>query len=810
MASPSFAELLRHHRLTCGLTQAELAERAGLSTRGISDLERGLKQAPRASTVRLLVRGLGLADPEATAFLSAAQPGQNGHSELERIHDRHNLPLATTSFIAREGELVQLEHVLNESRLLTITGAGGSGKTRLALELAQAHVNRFGDGVWLVELASLADPSLVTQTAVTTLLVSNASGSADEVLTEFLRNRQVLLVLDNCEHVVDACALMVERLLRSCAEVRVIATSRERLGIPGEVVHRVTGLGLPTHRATVHDVAASEAGRLFLQRARHLVPDLTLDPAGAAAVARICRRLDGIPLAIELAATAARALSLEDLAARLDDRFRLLRGAGRTAPPRQQTLRATMDWSYQLLEADEVALFRRLAVFASGFDVAAVEAVHGPDGLPVLLRLIDKSLVLTERRGRVQRYRMLETVRQYGEEKLVDSGEATAVRERHRDHYVSLAEDAASGLAGPDADRWFERLQLEHDNLRAALAWCQADPDGAEKEERLAGALGRFWCDGLYNREGFEWLMHAARRRPGVVTVGRGRALNWAAMVAQHGDLAHEQQAALLEESVSVLRQADDLGELSLVLRHLWSNHMTHNRVAATDSALLDESLAVARRAGSARDVGWGLIYLTEMALRRREVAKARRLADEALTVMRGLDLFSDVNALTQVGRVALAENDPTRAESAFGQAMERSQAGALPLVVCLDDASLGMAGALRARGDTEGARSCIRELVSNLRASSATHLLPRVVLGLALLEAGCGREQRAAWLLGAFDASGASVPGWSLDGYYLGPDLPILRARFEHQPYAACLAAGRLVSVNQALDESLAFPCPM
>ncbi len=802
----TFPELLRQHRLSRGLTQAELAERAGLSWRAISDLERGLKQTPRSSTVRLLLRGLDLPEDEAAVFLKSARLGQAGTlSDAMPGHERHNLPLPTTTFVGRARELAQLERVLGVSRLVSITGAGGCGKTRLALELARAHVDRFAGGVWLVELASLADGSRVPQTIVATLAIPSTGRPPEEVLTEFLRNREVLLVLDNCEHVIEACALLAERLLQSCSGLRVLATTRERLDVPSETVHRVVGLALPAEGATAEDAARSEAGQLFMERARRLAPDLALDERGAAVLARICRRLDGIPLAIELAATAARALSLEDLAVRLDDRFRLLRDAGRTTPSRHQTLRAAMDWSYQLLDTDEGILFQRLAVFAGGFDLVAVEAVHGPDAPHVLLRLFDKSLVVVERRGRGQRYRMLETVREYAEEKLVDSGEAAAVRDRHRDYYLGLAENAAAGLVGADDVHWIERLETEHDNMRAALAWCQADPDGADKEERLAGALGRFWASGVHNREGFEWLTHAAARRPGVITVGRGRALNWAAMVAQHADLAHEQQAALLEESVSVLRQAGDLAELSLVLRHLWSNHETHNRAMATDSALLDESLAVARRAGSVRDIGWGLIYLADAALSRRDVAEARCLSDEALAVVRELDSWSHMNALTVVGRVALAQGDPARAESAFRQALELSHALGLPPGFCVVEASLGMAGALRARDDLDGARACLRESVNGLRASSATHLLPRLVLGLALLEAGCGREHRAARLLGAFDASGARVPGWQVDGYYLGPELAMLRARLEHQPYTAALDAGRSLTIDQALDEALA-----
>ena len=556
MAGPSFAERLRQHRLSRGLTQAELAERAGLSGRGISDLERGLKHAPRASTVRLLIRGLDLPESEAAALLRAAQPGLDPGSELGPGQERHNLPLPTTSFVPRAGEMLQLEEVLRERSLVTITGAGGCGKTRLALEVAWAHVDRFADGVWLVELASLADASRVTQSTSATLGIPSSSGPQDEALIDFLRNREVLLILDNCEHVIEACALLVERLLRSCSGLRVLATSRERLDVRGEAIHQVTGLAFPAEGATAEDVARSEAGQLFLERAQRLA-DLTLDAPAAAALARICRRLDGIPLALELASSAPARSPSKTLPCGSMTAFGCS-GTPRTAPARHQTLRATMDWSHQLLDADEVALFRRLSVFAGGFDLDAVEAVHGADALPALLRLIDKSLVDVERRRRGQRYRMLETVRQYAEDKLIDSGEAAALRDRHRDHYLAVAEDGIAGVRGPDQVAWLERLELEHDNLRGALAWCQADPEGAEKEERIAGALGRFWRDRGYNQEGFDWCAHAAARAPGRrvgrtrpgTELGRWICPAWRSRAPAAGCAARG--------SVTVLRQAGD------------------------------------------------------------------------------------------------------------------------------------------------------------------------------------------------------------------------------------------------------------
>jgi non-specific serine/threonine protein kinase len=787
------------------LTQAELAERAGLSGRAISDLERGLKQAPRSSTVRLLVRGLALSEAEAADLLRAAQSHLASAHDIGSGFERHNLPLPTTSFVERSGELSRLARLLSESRLVTITGAGGCGKTRLALELARAHVDHF-DRTWLVELASLADGSLVPQTIVASLGIPSTGRASDEVLIEFLRDRQVLLVLDNCEHVIEACALLVERLLQFCPGLRVLATTRERLDVPGEAVHRVTGLALATEGATIDEIASSESGQLFLERARKLVPDPELDERNAAAVARICRRLDGIPLAIELAATAARALSFAEVATRLDDRFRLLRAGGRTAPPRHQTLRAAVDWSHQLLDADEVRLFRSLAVFAGGFDIDAVEAMYGPNALSVLLRLIDKSLVVVEWRGRGQRYRLPETVREYADEKLIDSGEAAPLRDKHADFYVALAEAGAAGVIGPDQVAWVEHLETEHDNLRAALAWCQADPDGAEMEERLAGALGRFWRDRGYTREGFDWLMHAAQRRPDAVSVGRGQALEWAAVIAQQTGMFLEQQADMFRESVGVLRHAGDPVELSQALRHLWSNlRFGPLGTPNTDAAMIEESIAIARGAGDQRDIGWGLLYMSLEALARGDVAEAHRLADEAIPILRKLDPNSGLNGLILVGHVALAQGDPARAEAAFQEMVDRSHE--IGDRCYFSDGWLGLAGAARVRGDVDGARACFRALVRELRAASAWFLLPRVLQALTILEAGSGLDEQAARLLGAFDAAGVNIAGWPLDGLRLGPDQTALRARFEHEPYAAALAAGRSLTVDQALDEALSAP---
>jgi non-specific serine/threonine protein kinase len=453
---------------------------------------------------------------------------------------------------------------------------------------------------------------------------------------------------------------------------------------------------------------------------------------------------------------------------------------------------------------EEVRLFRSLAVFTGGFDIEAVEAIHGPDALPVLLRLIDKSLVVVEWRGRGQRYRLLETVREYADEKLIDSGEAAQMRGKHCDLYVALAQEGAVGIVGLEQVAWVERLETEHDNLRAALAWCQADPDGAEREERLAGALGRFWRDRGYWGEAFEWLMHAATRRPGTVSVGRGQALEWAAIIAQNGSVAYDQHAGLLRESVSILREAGDPVELSRALRHLFSNlNYGPLRTTGTGTELLEESLAIARGAGDQRDVGWALLYLALDALTRGDVPEARILTDEAVPVLRRLDPNSILNALQLEGRVALAQGEPARAEVVFGEMVERSHE--IGDRMWLSDGWLGLAGAVRAQGNMARARGCLRTLVTELRATSTWHQLPRVLLALIMLEAGDGQDERAARLLGTFEAAGAKVGDWPLEGLHLGPNLEMLRDPYKREPFVAAFAEGQRLTVDQALDGALA-----
>ena len=408
----------------------------------------------------------------------------------------HNLPGQLTSFVGRQAQMAELRRLVGGNRLVTLTGAGGAGKTRLAVEVAAGLTTEFGDGVWYVDLAPITNPALAAVIVARTLGLPDQPGrSTMDLLVRFFGEKKVLLLLDNCEHLLDACGTLVVELLAACPQLTILATSREPLGVPGELSWRVPSLSL-----------ADEAVELFTDRARRARPEFGVDDDNIALVEEICARLDGMPLAIELAAARVRALSLHQIVDSLHDRFRLLTGGARTAVRRQQTLRASVDWSHALLTESEQVLFRRLAVFAGGLDLDAAQAVgadsevEGYQLLDQLSLLVDKSLVVADDTGDGMRYRLLETVRQYAQEKLGESGEAGEVRTRHRDYFTATAVELESqGLAGLEAlMRWAE---VEIDNLRTAFAWSRENSD-PETALRLVSSLQQFWMRRGRFREG--------------------------------------------------------------------------------------------------------------------------------------------------------------------------------------------------------------------------------------------------------------------------------------------------------------------
>ena len=427
----------------------------------------------------------------------------------------NNLPLQLTSFVGREKEIAEVQRLLGEARLLTLTGPGGTGKTRLSLQAAANVLDRYNDGVWLVELAPITNPALIPQTVASVLGVREEQGMPlVQMISASLRTKSLLLILDNCEHLIEDVAKLVDTLLHACPHLHVLASSREILGIAGETSFRVPSLTIPALSAAgaggldLQSLSQYEAVRLFIERALTVKPEFQMTNANAPAMVQVCQRLDGIPLAIELAAVRIKAMSLEQIAGRIDDRFRLLTGGSRTALPRHQTLLALIDWSYHLLLPVERILLSRLAVFVGGWTLEAAENVcSDPQSLPtedvldVLTYLVDKSLVITEEAGSRVRYRMLETIRQFARDRLLDMGEAERLQGRHLEYFLEFAQRMNAKLHGPQEPTALEQLEWERDNFRLALGWSQ-DEGRVETGLRLTGALWQFWDIQGYWQEG--------------------------------------------------------------------------------------------------------------------------------------------------------------------------------------------------------------------------------------------------------------------------------------------------------------------
>jgi predicted ATPase/class 3 adenylate cyclase len=548
---------------------------------------------------------------------------------------RDNLPTQLNSFIGREDQLIELRRLLLGGRLLTLTGPGGIGKTRLALALADSVLPDYADGVWVIELAALHDPSLVPNAVAAALGVHEETVHSvlQETVIGSLRHRRVLLVLDNCEHLVQACAELAEVLLRACPNVRILATSREPLRAMGEATWRVTPLllGARLDSGQAKETARSEAGRLFVERAQAAEPDFVLTEQNARAVTDVCYRLDGIPLALELAAARVRSLGIEQLAARLDDRFRLLAGGARTAPPRQRTLLATLDWSHELLTESERQLFGRLSIFGGGWTLDAAEEVCSGDALELgdivilLGELVDKSLVVVDATSEEQaRYVFLETVRQYARERLTACGGLHSTAHRHAAYYQAFAEQSMSGITGEASLDprvvWLRRADREHDNMRAALDWA-VECGEADIALRLAAALWWSWVLHLRWSEARTWLERVLAL-PGAQppTALRARVLFGAAMLST---LIGEVATARIEVD-ECLRIAIATGDESMTLRARLTRQLVLRSggeyAAAREEAR--ELLADAHRAGLSAGEMRALEY----------VARAVAVAVETLT----------------------------------------------------------------------------------------------------------------------------------------------------------------------------------
>ena len=690
-----------------------------------------LSRATAELVADALIDGALLADLGEHVLRDIAHPErvfQLGHPDLpgefppllSLDERRNNLPTELSSFIGRQNEVQTVKKLVGDARLVTLQGAAGCGKTRLALEVADELLGSFADGVWFVDLAPVADQSLVVDavasalgvTEHTRMLVDEASppssGALRDRVLDHLRARDLLLLFDNCEHLIAPAAHLIEDILRLCPEVRVLATSRETLGIDPEIAWKVPSMSLPDpgDRPSLEQLSQYEACKLFVERARQRRADLDIGPEHAQAIALICRRLDGIPLAIELAAARVKLLTPVQIAERLDERFRLLVGGSRTAMERQQTLRAALDWSYDLLSEPERALFRRLGVFAGGSTLEAIEAVCDADVLDVLAQLVDKSMVEVEPGSAGIRYRMLETFRQYARENLLEAGEVADYRARHRDHYLVLAARAAPELEGRDQVEWLDRLEADHDNLRAALDWSRSEPHGRALAG-LAVGLWPFWLVRGHITEGRSWCAAALE----VLASGehalrcdllRGAAvLAWAAvdMVTATG---------LAEAWIEAARASGDRRRIARSLIGAGYQPRLRGDLVASREAW-DQAVTIGREVGDVPTVTAALQLLAQLEAFDGNRDAAQSMLEETLALARTSgDLSAIASVCASLASHARTAGEYAAAERYLGECLELGRR--LRDHTLVGQALLGMAAQARNTGNTGRARALIEE----------------------------------------------------------------------------------------------------
>jgi predicted ATPase/DNA-binding SARP family transcriptional activator/DNA-binding CsgD family transcriptional regulator len=703
-------------------------------------------------------------------FLLQEEGGPTGEVGPPRMH---NLPLARTTFVGRERETLEVKRLLAMTRLLTLTGAGGSGKTRLALKVARDLVGAYPEGVWLVDLAPLSEAELVPQAVAQALGVREQPGRPlVETLKDSLRSRKMLLVVDNCEHLVEVVVGLVDSLLDSCPGLRVLATSRETLNAAGEVNWVVPSLTVPYSRQqayTPQELEAYESVRLFVERAHQRNPSFELTLRNGQAVAQVCWRLEGIPLAIELAAGRMGVLSAEQLALRLEDFLKLLTG-GRTADPRHRTLRSTLAWSHELLSEPERKLFRRLSVFAGGGTLEAAEEVCSGEGieqddvLDILSKLVDKSLVVAEASPGVEgelRYRMLEPIRQYGQESLEESGEADATRDRHAASFLALAEKAGPELRGPRQVPWLKRLDTERDNVRGAMAWLLGQGE-SQTVARIGWALWLFWWMHGHFTEGRRWMEEALSKGSAMSASFRAKALFVAGTMAD-GQADRRSAEPLIKESLMHFRELGDKLGSALALSGaglVAVGQGRHERGVALFHEAVDLFLEIGERWGASVT----LSFLAVGWFGRGDPIRAKRLAERGLELAREIGSSEAICVACHVGTMAA-----------------------------------------QAEGDHKRARGLLQEgLVLAAEAGNETNVA-YCLEGLAASAASEGRLERAAGLWGAAEALLEKI---EVAAYIYAPDRSVYqgqvraaRARLDEGAWQTAWTEGRAMTPERAIE---------
>ena len=759
---------------------------------------------------------------------------------------KNNLPLQLTTFLGRGTELEELRALLAGGRLVTLVGTGGIGKTRLAIELASQVLEEYAH-VWLAELAPVSNPDLVAQTLMTAIDVREQAGrTATEALIDYFGSKSALVVLDNCEHLIEPCAVLAESLLQACPKLKVIATSREALGVAGEAIWRVPSLAMPDPERlpALEQIAESTAVALFVDRARTASPSFQLTKENAPLVVQVCQRLDGIPLAIELAASRLSLLSLPQMLTRLNDRFRLLTGGRRTALPRQQTLRAAIDWSFELLAEPERTLLRRASVFAGGFNLELAEEICGwepldpLDVLDLLATLVSKSLVIADERDGAPRYRLLETIREYAAERARAAEEERTLQERHRTRFLAIAEEAERELHGPDQLRWFDRVDTEIANFRAAFDCCLANAD-AQAALRIAAGLGLYWRSRGHFNEGRLWLERAlAPKQEAVPSVLRAKALAWASYLAIWQG-AWTQAQIHGEESLNLYTAANDSWGIGFALQTLGS--VALNQDDYPDAARLQqESISYLRETGDTDSLGMSYLYLGVVALRKGEYVPAMGMLEQALISFREVGDGRRVSiALRIMGETELCQGHYTPATTLLDESLSlvRESKDRVDLgltLYLLGQAARSTADYPRAKALFEESLALAREFNDGMSAGlalcelaivarqqedlgAATALLEQALEtfdprekfgivaclhGLGMVAAQQGNAERAATLFGAAhklrEELGAPIPPFERDEYQM--ETQQVQTALGEEEFVRLSAHGRGMTPDEAV----------
>jgi len=852
LAEVSFGEWLRRRRRGMGLTQQQLAARINYSTVTLKKIE-AEERRPSPEVVERLAEVFNIPAEERIQFLRFARGDWQSApaSESEdtpwrdlRTVSRTNLPFQLSSFVGRSRELKEIASLIFSNRLTTLVGPGGVGKTRLSLKIGEQVLGDYAHGVWFVELAPIADPLLVPHA------ISIAIGLRDEpqrqvidMLSDYLRGKKILIILDNCEHVLNACAQLTDRLLKQCANLRILATSREALGIIGEAVYQVSSLQLPNMQQFFEDFKNYESVRLFEERAQLIKTDFSLTAGNVFSIAIICTRLDGMPLAIELAAARVNIFSIEQIAAQLQENFELLTGGSRTALPRHQTLRAAIDWSYDLLSTREQILFQRLSVFVNGWTLEAAQAVASDEKIKaeeivdLLAQLIKKSLIYTKEQQNAARYQMLEIIRQYAREKLLEAEASEIIQDRHLAYFVRLAEQAKPELYRSNQVFWLNKLNDEFGNLRWALEWALATDlklglqliissgviwevrgDVRELQGLLAQLLEHYdKTDSLYVRALaiYGSILGRVGNLAQAQIIGNqslelSRAISdkhteafslwrWGETLALHGDLG--QGIPMVEQSLALFTSVGD--KLGQAQATLW---LSNNNALERSKTFILESLRLHRELGNLSGIADCLIQLALRAIWEGDFSSPVQWLEEAKIIHRQLGTWgTEKEILETYGILAYWQGDYQQACFYFEESIKLYE---IIGPFLSDWAHIHMAYARLRQGNFPNAKELFKLCVQGFQKENSIGGLVYTIEGIASLEVNQERPERAVRLFAWADVMREKINDFRppVEQASVERDLAIIQSQLDNMEFAKLIKKGKALTTEQAIEYALQF----